>query len=282
MTNKKIAVLITCHNRKENTLSCLNALFENIVLNTYNFEVFLVDDGSTDGTTEAIKKDFPKVNIIQGNGHLFWNQGMRLAWNTAVKQNDYDFYIWLNDDSILNESAINHLIVCYDEILSYEGVPAIVTGACMESKENPVFSYGGRSEERNIIPNGSLQYCKYINGNIVLVSKSIFKELGVLSDDYSHGMGDYDYGLRAQQNSFLCSTTKEYIAVCPTNKGVPVWCNPEKPFKERLTAFYSPLGLNIKEYFIFRKKFWPVKWMLYALKAYAKMLFPALYNRVRT
>jgi GT2 family glycosyltransferase len=277
---KKIAILLAVFNRKEKTLECLAQLYKVKVANKNSFDVFLVDDGSTDGTTEAIQNEYPKVNIIQGNGFLFWNQGMRLAWNTAVKQNNYDFYIWLNDDSMLHENAIDQLLDCYDEIWSTKGVPALGTGACMESEENPVFSYGGRSEERNIIPNGSLQYCKYINGNIVLVSKSIFKELGVLSDDYSHGMGDYDYGLRAQQKGFLCATTKKYIAVCPTNKGVPVWCNPNKSFKKRLTAFYSPLGLNIKEYIVFRKKFWAVKWMLYAFKAYAKMLFPSLYIKI--
>ena len=86
---KTIAVLLTCHNRKDKTLLCLKALYDQEGLNSdYLIEVFLVDDASTDGTAAAIKDKFPLVNIIQGNGYLFWNQGMRLAWKTATKTKD--------------------------------------------------------------------------------------------------------------------------------------------------------------------------------------------------
>jgi len=54
-----IAVLITCHNRVRKTLRCLNALFEaekgNCTINVY-----LVDDGSTDGTALSIKENYPQ------------------------------------------------------------------------------------------------------------------------------------------------------------------------------------------------------------------------------
>lgn len=43
------------------------------------FDVFLVDDESTDGTSEAIKSEFPEVSIIKGDGSLFWNRGMYTA-----------------------------------------------------------------------------------------------------------------------------------------------------------------------------------------------------------
>jgi GT2 family glycosyltransferase len=74
--NYTIAVLLTCHNRKEKTLSCLTALFNCIVPDGYGFNVFLVDDACTDGTAEAIKEKFPQVNIIQETGNLCWNREM--------------------------------------------------------------------------------------------------------------------------------------------------------------------------------------------------------------
>jgi GT2 family glycosyltransferase len=277
---KKIAVLLTVFNRKDKTLPCLHNLFLQELPKDFVLEVFLVNDGCTDGTPEAVKAQFPLVNIINSKGDLFWNQGMRLAWNTASKQHNFDFFIWLNDDTVLMENAIAHLLNCYKEVLTKTTISSIITGACMESMQNPVFSYGGRTEEKSVEPNGSLQQCKYINGNIVLVPREIFNEIGVLSNDYTHGMGDYDYGLRAQQKGFLCYTTKDYIAICPINKGIPVWCNPSISFKNRKESFYSPLGLNIKEYLVFRKKFWPILWISYALKAYLRLLFPMYYNKM--
>jgi GT2 family glycosyltransferase len=87
-----IAVLITCYNRKEKTMQCLRALFDqNGLGNEFNIEVFLVDDGCKDGTVEVIIQDFPQVTIIQGNGNLYWNRGMYLSWKIAVKTKDYDY-----------------------------------------------------------------------------------------------------------------------------------------------------------------------------------------------
>lgn len=272
---------MTCHNRKKSTLNCLDALFKNILPIGFIFKVFLVDDGSIDGTSLAVKEKFAQVNVIKGSGELFWNQGMRLAWQTAVKNDDFDFYIWLNDDTILNKKAIKHLLDCYNEVLLNKKTPVLVTGACLESEENKVFSYGGRIEKENVKPNGDIQYCKYVNGNIVLVSREIYSVIGILSNDYTHGMGDYDYGLRAQENGLLCCTTKEYVAVCPTNKGVPDWCNPSLNLNKRLKSFYSPLGLNIKEYIVFRRKFWGLRWIFFASKAYFKMFSPNLYSKIK-
>jgi GT2 family glycosyltransferase len=89
-----IAVLLTCHNRKDKTVQCITALYSQSGLGKFFIiEVFLVDDASTDGTAEAINSQFQEVNIIQGNGNLFWNRGMHFAWQTAATTKDYDYYL---------------------------------------------------------------------------------------------------------------------------------------------------------------------------------------------
>lgn len=75
----------------------------------YRVDVYLTNDGCTDGTPEAIALQYPKVYIINGDGNLFWNRGMYTAWQEAAKK-DYDFYIWLNDDTILLPNALRILL----------------------------------------------------------------------------------------------------------------------------------------------------------------------------
>lgn len=277
---KKIAVLLTCHNRKQKTLQCLQTLHEATLPIDYTFEVFLVDDGSIDGTGEVVQKEFPEVNIIKGTGNLFWNQGMRLAWKTAAETKDYDFYLWLNDDTILDKNGLEQILKTYVKAKVFEQNEVLITAACRAVLGENNFSYGGRNEAGPVIPNGNLQSCKYINGNAVLIPKIIFKALGILSSDYTHGMGDYDYGLRATKKGFKCYTTKNYVATCPPNEGIPGWCNPENTLKMRWILLHSPRGLNIKEYNKFRKKFWGKKWIGFAIKAYSKMLNPKLYDKL--
>ena len=99
---KTIAVVMACYNRKDLTIKCLEHLHAQSVLLEKQASIngFLMDDGSTDGTTEAVRERFPSVEVLQGDGSLFWNGGMHAAFAEALK-GDYDYYLWLNDDTFL-------------------------------------------------------------------------------------------------------------------------------------------------------------------------------------
>ena len=64
-----IFIVIPIYNRKELTLACLASFAKQ----TYSeYELVIVDDGSTDGSQEAIKKIYPEATVIQGNGNWWW------------------------------------------------------------------------------------------------------------------------------------------------------------------------------------------------------------------
>lgn len=276
----KIAVLITCYNRKHITLNCLSSLYKSFNKYNANFDIYLVDDGSTDGTSTAVSEKFPSTKIIQGTGSLFWNQGMRLAWDTALKSTEYDFYIWLNDDTILDVDAVENLFDAYSEA-KHINKDVIIVGVCRNSEKTDIFSYGGRDDNGPIIPNGFIQECKYINGNIVLISNKACQKIGNLSNNYTHSIGDFDYGLKAQNVGIRCYITKKFIATCSQHLSVPNWSNPNLSLKNRYFHFKSPLGLCISEYTFFRKKFWPKTWYIFIFKAYFKLLFPSLHKYLK-
>ena len=75
-------------------------------------------------------------------------------------------------------------------------------------------------------------------------------------------------------------TTKKYIATCESNIGLPKWCDPRINFFNRWKALHTQLGLNIKEYKIFRKRFWPKNYIMSILKVYLRCLVPSFYNKI--
>ena len=101
----KVAVLLATYNRREKTIACLTNLYEQSLPSNCEFEVFLTDDASTDGTQESVKNEFPQINLLHGDGSLFWAGGMRNSWTQAIK-NNYDFYLLLNDDTLLKHDAL--------------------------------------------------------------------------------------------------------------------------------------------------------------------------------
>lgn len=247
-----IAVLITCHNRKDNTIKCLHNLFlQQGLETTYVLEVFLVDDGSTDGTANQVKAQFPQVNIINGNGTLYWNRGMHLAWKTAKQTKDFDYYLWLNDDTNLKPDAIAEMLHC----ATITNNRAIVCGAICSAKTG-TFTYGGRTkDDKEVIPDGEIQKCHNINGNCVLISKTVCDTTGFLDPIFPHAIGDYDYGLRAIKDGFEIVTTRIFIGYCERNTSLPAWCYSSVSIDKRIKALYSPLGNSHPYYFfIFEKR----------------------------
>ncbi len=243
---KRLAVLMTCHNRREKTVSCLRRLFAQHGIDDVEVTVFLVDDGCTDGTGDAVQKEFPAVVIIPGNGELFWNQGMRLAWDTASKQ-DCDYYLWLNDDTFLFDNA---LAVLLHTIRSLDGERHIVVGATSSANDPVQTTYSGRVTRGGLIPpNGRMQPCEEFNGNVVLIPAAVFRELGNLDPFFRHSFGDIEYGMRARKAGIICWVAPQHVGHCEKNTAPSRWTDPAVPLRQRLKHFYSPLGLPPAEMF---------------------------------
>lgn len=229
----RFAVLITCFNRVEKTLNCLRHLYAARLMYDCKFDVWLNDDGCTDGTSEKVSKDFSAVNIIKGSGHDYWCGGMRRAWKAASECFDYDGYLWLNDDTVLRDDAFEIILTqrCKEDIL----VGAVCDG-------NGKATYGGETEKGFVVPDGTWQKLRQMNGNIVWVPKAVFKKLGNFDIHWTHAYGDGDYSRTASEKGIGVYLTPAFVGTCDKNEHVVDWRNPSMPLIKRLKSLYSPLG----------------------------------------
>lgn len=273
---QKVAVLITCHNRKDKTLACLSSFYNAIKPEKYLFELFLVDDGSTDGTCNVINQKFPKVNVIIGTGDLFWNRGMHLAWKTASNKNNYDFYLWLNDDTLINESG---LVVLLQTSLQ-KGHESIIVGTTSAIDNKEQTTYGGRTNSKGLItPKNITIECDYFNGNIVLIPNAVYKKVGTNDSFFRHSLGDFDYALRASKLNVKSYIAPGYLGRCDQNEIIPTWRNPNKSFKVRWEAFRSPLGNNPEEFFVYKNRHSGlIKAIFYYFTNHIRVIMPSLWK----
>ena len=151
---------MTCHNRAATTVACLKRLFAAAEhLEGWSCKVFLVDDGSTDGTGDRVRAEFPEVHVINGDGTLYWAKGMHKAWEAAIaERNDWDGYLWLNDDTELNEESLVQLMAANDG-------ESIAVGELQNAAGKIV--YGVRE--------GGL-----FTGNCVLVPRKVYERMGMI------------------------------------------------------------------------------------------------------
>lgn len=243
-----IAVLLTCHNRKETTRTCLKRLFEIRA----DIDVFCVDDSSTDGTAQMITNEFPQVTLIEGDGNLFWSRGMRLAWVTAREKKEYDFYFWLNDDLELYANAFDELLACSHS----EKDKAVITGLVEEKTSHKAIYGGSDAAKRLIAANGKLNEVTFLNGNFVIVPRYVFENIGFLDKHFHHDLGDVDYGLTAKEHGMHVYTSRCYIGstdVALRSKHMRIRMS-NVDIVKRFKRLYSPLGSNPFITFYFKRK----------------------------
>lgn len=294
-----ISALLTCHNRRPKTMTCLKSLIK--AIETYNnnhndiinIEIFLVDDGCTDGTAEAAREVIPDVNVLhifQGDGNLYWAGGMRFCWRKALKHHDkWDYYLLLNDDVELMENVFDELFEAQRYAVRHYGKEGLVSGITCDQHDETKMTYGGKvwvnkflGTVRHLPPTGEPQLCVLTNANILLVSKTVVDDIGIFYDGYTHGCADSDYSVMATRAGFPVVLTSHFCGRCESDhdtKKETAMKIKRMSFKERKAYFNYPIHSN-KDYLLFVWRVMPLRYPMVWLGRAINLYLPKLYYQI--
>lgn len=270
----KIAIIVTCFNRKESTVKCLTRikrLFENEHI---DYDLHLTDDGCTDGTSDAVLSIIPNAYIYKGE-NLFWAGGMRLAWNGAYKKGGYDYYLFLNDDTYVKDNLVSDFLECDN---MYNGT-AIISGAICDPKTkkrtyvgfviDALFPF--KTHMADIA--GKPQEIAYSGANIMFIPKTIVNKVGLFPSIYVHGIADVDYCCRARKKGFKVVMTSNYVGECFMNDGMTKIDLSKRSFSERYKYLFSPKGKAAKQWLFYQWSFYPWRVPFVFFKIVLQLLF---------
>lgn len=266
----RILVLLTCFNRKNKTVHCIKSLSGQKGIHT---DFIVVDDKSTDGTAEVLKK-YDNVFVLEGNGRLYYSGGMRLAIEAAKNKLDeiYDYVLLVNDDVDFYPHSIERLIGYLD------GEHAIMVGA---TESGGALTYGGvvktscfkPSYKKVMSSDAERRTCDTFNANCVLIPWNIFAELDNIDPVYMHAMGDYDYGLEARRKGLVIYVSDFFVGRCDLNKNDNTWSDRKLDRLERIRLKESPKGLPFRQWFYYlHKNFGILTAIVYSFTPYMKIL----------
>jgi GT2 family glycosyltransferase len=219
---QKIEIVIPVYNRRETTLQALRSLARTDKTGL-DVHIIIVDDGSTDGTGAAIRKNFPGVQVIDGDGTLHYAAGTNRGISAALERNP-DFVVTMNDDAVFHDRFLQRLVKAANEN------PRSVVVALLLLWDEPhrVFQVGfkwetlsgGWSQPENLTvfdcPEKAFEV-EGLAGNCVLFPVEAIKECGLMDEEkFPHGWGDIQYVVRMKKMGWrLLIEPKSYV-----------WCEP--------------------------------------------------------
>ncbi len=237
----KVALVIPVYNRRETTLQGLKSL-SRISTDGLDVKIYVVDDGSTDGTAEAINKNYPEVELIKGDGTLHYAAGTNRGIEAALKWNP-DYIVTMNDDSVFHELFLQRLIT------TSQNNPNSIVGALLLLWDQPhkVFQvgqtwktfYGGWRIPDDLtaftVPDKAFEV-ECIVGNCVLFPIQAIKENGLMDEKkFPHGWGDAQYLMRMRKAGWkLLIEPKSYVWCEPNTYPPPLHTLPKKEILRNL------------------------------------------------
>lgn len=197
-------VLFAIYNRKKITLNCL----ECIQKQTYkDYKVVIFNDGSTDGSKEAILKQYPNVVVLNGDGNYWWtrsmNEGLRYI---LTESNSSDYVLTLNDDTtfgsdyfkILMEAANKSKNLCLGTAYTEDG-ERLELGIEVDWRKYTYFPVIITKKTLGNIGPVTYEKTDTLPCRGTLIPVELFKKIGLFDEKrLPHYAADYEFFFRAK------------------------------------------------------------------------------------
>ncbi|MBD3328967.1 glycosyltransferase [Candidatus Dojkabacteria bacterium] len=219
----RVCVVVPVKNRLKETLRFLESFSK---CSYPNFTIVIVDDKSSDGSPEVIKKERPETIILKGNGNLWWTGATNLGIKYA-KRNDYEYILTINNDATVGPDLLTKLVDC-----SKKNPNSIIGSSIINAENNKIWGIGttinwGAFKEQifslnfhgkpysKIVKNIPNPYpVETLPGNGVLIPVRVFDKIGLYDSFwFPHYHADSEIGLRAKRvgiRSLICTNAKVY------------------------------------------------------------------------
>lgn len=244
-SHPKVAIVVLNWNKQDYVLSLLDSL-QNIEYD--NYEITVVDNASTDGSVEAIKEQFPDIDILVNTKNLGCGGGLNTGMKHIVEKGEYK-YIWLLDnDAEIENNTLRELmkVMESDEKIGISGCALydyhnknflVDCGSFVNRKAQSK----GFSGENVVLPNDPFEVDFVISASAVVRTQAV-KEVNFIDQRYFFEWDDIDFCISLKEKGYKAvSVPSAKVYHKPFLPGERSW-NPYYVFRNRALFISKHLG----------------------------------------
>ena len=206
-------VVIPVHGGLPLTVQCLDSLRE---CDPLPVMVIVVDDGSPDETAAHLAAHYPDVQLVRGDGNLWWGGAINAGCAYALEAGARRLILLNNDNVALSRNLLTDLVRLVDERGGCVGATVL-----METKDGriEILASGGTLDWRRggtklrqsgspFTESGTVSECEWLPGMALAFSAETFHALGgIHARSFPQSRGDADFTLRARSHGYPCSVS---------------------------------------------------------------------------
>jgi GT2 family glycosyltransferase len=193
---------------------------------------------------------------------------MRLAWSEAARE-DPDYFLLFNDDTEVVSHAVSTL-------LNISGPPEnrmIAVAAIADPSTNKIIYGAYRNGITGNLPEiDTKEHCDTFNANCVLLTSTVYHEVGMFDSAFTHGMADHDYGFIASRAGINITQSTETLGTCSPNCKKGTWQDSSLSRRHRWHLVSRPNGLLWRDWLYYCRRHLGWKWPIYFAGPYLKIL----------
>lgn len=205
----KVSVIILNWNGKDDTLECLGSFKK---IGYTNYEIIVVDNGSSDGSEEVIKSQYPDIVLLQAGENLGYAGGNNVGISWALKHGT-DYLLILNNDTVVAPDLLNAFVdaaillpqgsILGAKIYFYDKPDTLWCAGGRWLSDHSRFEHvgGGKIDSEDF---NSVVEVDYITGCALFADAETFKDIGLLDEQLFLTYEETDWCYRARAKSHKC------------------------------------------------------------------------------
>jgi GT2 family glycosyltransferase len=204
-----VVIVVLNWNGRDDTIACIESLDD---VDYDNFQIIVVDNGSVDGSVEAVRARFPDLQVVETGRNLGFAEGNNVGIRLALERGA-DYVFLLNNDTVVHHSLVTELVSAAERCsdggiftakIFYHAEPTRIWSAGVRWNEDRMEFQHLQDETEHVFDSRGVVATDYACGCALFARATVLREIGLLDPKFFLTFEETDLCYRARRVGILC------------------------------------------------------------------------------